>query len=58
MSTEKAFKRTGKYTFPISYGFKDPKEARMRLEISWNELSKANVSHLGAVHLRCSSPAR
>ena len=52
MSTEKAFKRTGKYTFPISYGFKDPKEARMRLEISWNELSKANVSHLGAVHLR------
>ena len=32
--------------------FKDPKEARMRLNIGWNELSKAEVSHLGAAHMR------
>ena len=32
--------------------FKDPKEARMRLNTSWNELSEAEVSHIEAVHVR------
>ena len=52
MSTAKVIIGTGKYTFLISYRFKDPVEARMRLNISWNELSKVKVSHVGAVHLR------
>ena len=45
MSTVKAIKVRGKYTFLISYRFKDPTEARMRLNISCNELSKAKLSH-------------
>ena len=52
MSKVKVIKRKEKYTFLISYRFKHPMEARIRLHTSWNELSKANVSHLGAVHLR------
>ena len=32
--------------------FKDPTEARVRLNIGWNELNEAEVSHLGAVHMR------
>ena len=52
MSTAKVIKRSGKYTFLISYRFKDAMEAKMRLNISWNELSKAKVSHIGAVHSR------
>ena len=54
MSTVKAIKCTGKYTFLISYRFKekDPTEARMRLNIVWNEFIEAKVSHLGAVYLR------
>ena len=58
MSTPKTIKRTEKYTFMISYRFKDPTEARMRLNISWNELSKAKVSHLRAVHLKWPGLAR
>ena len=57
MSTAKVIKLTGKYTFLISYRFKDPMEGKMRLNICWNELSKAEVSHLGAVHLRWTAPA-
>ena len=52
MSTAKVIKWKEKYTFLISYRFKDPMEARIRLNTSWNELSKANVGHLGAFHLR------
>ena len=52
MSTAKVIKLTGKHTFLISYRFKDPMEGKMRLNICWNELSKAEMSHLGAVHLR------
>ena len=32
--------------------FKDPMEARMRLNSRWNELSEFEVSHLGAVYMR------
>ena len=49
MSTIKAIKYTGKYTFLIPdflNRFKDPAEARRRLNISWNKLSEAEVSHL------------
>ena len=49
MSTIKAIKCTGKYTFLIAdflNRFKDPAEARRRLNISWNKLSEAEVSHL------------
>ena len=58
MSTAEVIKRKEKYTFLISYSFKDPMEARIRLNTSWNELSKANVSHLGAVHLRSTGSPR
>ena len=51
MSTAEAIKGTEKYTIMISYCFKDPMEAWMRLN-SWNKLSKVTVSHLRAVHLR------
>ena len=57
MSTEKVIKCTEKYTFMISCRFKDPTQARMRLNIRWNELSKAKASHLRAVHLRWTDPA-
>ena len=58
MSKVKVIKRKEKYTFLISYRFKHPMEARIRLNTSWNELSKANVSHLGAVHLRWTGSPR